>query len=356
MRARGLRLSASLVSGGRQPLPDNFSIQSAHTESLSTAAVAHGDGLLHDARNLMGALGLYCDLLSMPGVLKAEHRHYAEEVRLLGTRSAAMIQQLMERRVQGAAAEPDCPCTGTRGKVVGGDLRGDADGWLARTQSAGALGAKVPLVSLRMIVERCLGLLRRVGCGRSIEVHYGAAASVPVRVPEEAVERILVNLVRNASAALGRADRLPGPLCDGAGKCAEGEGVVSGGNGRAAAEVAGGVIRIGVGMLANRVGDPKPWPFRRVRMVVEDSGCGMSPDELERLLSSHRAPSRGSHGIGFRVVQELVAASDGDLRVMSSPGVGTRVQIEWSIAGGSSPERVERDGELRDHAEGRQSC
>ena len=34
----------------------------------------------------------------MPGVLKPEHRHYAEEVRLLGVRSAAMIQQLMGNR------------------------------------------------------------------------------------------------------------------------------------------------------------------------------------------------------------------------------------------------------------------
>ena len=41
--------------------------------------VAQNEGLLHDARNLMGAIGLYCDLLSMPGVLShPEHHHYAE--------------------------------------------------------------------------------------------------------------------------------------------------------------------------------------------------------------------------------------------------------------------------------------
>jgi hypothetical protein len=62
---------------------------------LPCPAIVYEEGLLHDARNLMGTLGLYCDLLSTPGVLKPEHRHYAEEVRVLGARSVAMIQQLM---------------------------------------------------------------------------------------------------------------------------------------------------------------------------------------------------------------------------------------------------------------------
>jgi hypothetical protein len=58
----------------------------------------------------------------------------------------------------------------------------------------------------------------------------------------------------------------------------------------------------------------------------------MTAEQLERLLLCGRAPVRGSHGIGFRVVRELAIASGGDLRVMSAPGVGTRVQIEWPMA------------------------
>jgi signal transduction histidine kinase len=320
-------------------------------------AVAHGEGLLHDARNLMGALGLYCDLLSMPGVLKPEHRHYAEEVRLLGTRSAAMIQQLMERRIQSVTAVSDCPCLTPRGKTPGYGFGGRGTGWwLTTAEPGGESGAKVQLVSLRIIVERCSGLLRRVASGRPIEIQYGTAASVPVRVPEEAVERILVNLVRNASAALDRLDPASDPASDVAGRIADGKITALAAKEGAAGGVARGAIRIGVGMLVNRVGDPKPWPFRRVRLTVEDAGCGMTPEHLERLLSSQRAPSRGSHGIGFRVVQELVGASNGDLRVMSAAGAGTRVQIEWPIAGGPSPEMVERDDTSCDRVEGRGSC
>jgi signal transduction histidine kinase len=313
------------------------------------------EGLLHDARNLVGALGLYCDLLAVPGVLKPEHRHYAEEMRLLGSRSGALIEHLMERvlpllgeaAADGAGsgagllpAEVGCPA-GVGGRTPGDGWGGDAE-ILAQEVT-------VQPVSLRSVVERCAGLLSRVACGRTIEVCYGPAAAVPVRVAEETVERILVNLVRNAAAALAgyRPSCLPGkdPTGSRAG-AAEGRAM---GNGpgiilpgtrvsvREAgvdglADVTPGTIRIGVGLLMNRVGEVQPWPFRRVRLAVEDSGCGMTQEQLEWLLRGSRAPGRGHHGIGFRVVRELVAASDGELRVMSAPGTGTRVQIEWPMA------------------------
>jgi signal transduction histidine kinase len=308
-----------------------------------------GEGLLHDARNLIGALGLYCDLLSMPGVLKMEHRHYAEEVRLLGARSAEMIQQLMESSVQaqGAAA---CSWL-SNPKPCDADSAAVAEAMLPVLGVVKQTGNVANPVSLRSIVERCSGLLVRVACGKTIEISYGVAAAVPVRIEEEAVERILVNLVRNAAAALAQRELACDPA---AGRGGTGGGEIPGCPGQRSAsaprcsvrETAGdptddetpGSIRIGVGQLANRVGDPKPWPFRRVRLTVEDSGCGMTAEQLERLLAGGRAPSRGSHGIGFRVVRELAAASGGDLRVMSAPGVGTRVQIEWPMAAASSME------------------
>ena len=291
------------------------------------AAVA-GEGLLHDARNLMGALGLYCDLLSMPGVLRPEHNHYPEELRLLGNRSQALIENLMQSVLAQGQADGLCmAAVADQGTGLDSSSQGDA----RRQWLAGDSGDAAKTMGLRSTVERCSGLLSRVAGGRPIEVTYGVAAAVPVRVDEQAVERILVNLVRNAAAALGTgcekagAGTSPGCREDAFGSMRE----------RFSDETdveTPGAIRIGVGSLVNRVGDPKPWPFRRVRLTVEDSGCGMAAEQVERLLCGGRAPSRGSHGIGFRVVRELVAASDGDLRVMSQPGIGTRVQIEWPVA------------------------
>jgi signal transduction histidine kinase len=307
------------------------------------------EGLLHDARNLVGALGLYCDLLAVPGVLKPEHRHYAEEVRLLGSRSGALIEHLMERaipRLGETAAEGAAP-----GAPPPFDMGCPAE-VAARTAEDARVGDgedAVQPVSLRRVVEQCSGLLSRVACGRTIDVSYGPAATVPVRVAEETVERILVNLVRNAAAALaGRPpscclgkDPAGGRVCaaeggavgDGAASVVPGARVsVRESSADGLADVNPGTIRIGVGLLMNRVGEVRPWPFRRVRLAVEDSGCGMTPEQLEWLLRGSRAPARGNHGIGFRVVRELVAVSGGELRAMSAPGTGTRVQIEWPMA------------------------
>jgi len=326
----------SLLRGQVSPLP-GLSCSSSGSET------PQDEGLLHDARNLMGTIGLYCDLLSMPDVLKPEHRHYAEELRMLGTRSGALIQRLMERHVQSPLTQrqsPQGPGTGTAWKA--GAVR-----FLGLTKVHAAEGGPVERpgpwpapVSLRAIIERCLGLLSQVAGGRGIEVSYGTAASFPVAVGEEAVERILVNLVRNSAAAMCGPERSDDPAGGAMGSAVRGRVLEKIADGTA--DETPGAIRIGVGVLINRMEDPRPWPLRRVRLTVEDSGCGMVPEQIERILSGTRAPSRGSHGIGLRVVRELVAASAGELRVMSAPGIGTRVQIEWPASAGLQEDAADR--------------
>jgi signal transduction histidine kinase len=291
------------------------------------AADPVGDkGLSHDAQNLLGAVSLYCDLLSAPGVLKPEHRHYAEELRIVGTRSSALVVRLMH----------PSPAAGLPTRGAGGE------GKPGRPISLAALNTARP-VTLRTIVTRCSGMLGQVAGGRAIEVTYGPAASMPVLVSEETVERVLVNLVRNAAAALeeraeprcGRAGGLQAP-----GRVAT-DSVTLRESWDGTDDETPGAIRIGVGQLVNRVGDPRPWPFRRVRLTVEDSGCGMNPQQLDRVLFAGGEPLRGGRGIGLRVVRELVASSGGQLRAMSAPGVGTRMQIEWPAVVMASWEGVE---------------
>jgi signal transduction histidine kinase len=359
---------AGATGGDRSPLPGSLLARPARRPSLPCPAIVYGEGLLHDARNLMGTLGLYCDLLSTPGVLKPEHRHYAEEVRVLGARSVAMIQQLMEPSLQALGAATCSWPNNPPEAAAGGPAQVVEAGTPGITGSYGTETAASP-ASLRSIVERCSGLLGRVADGKPIEISYGAAASVPVRVEEESVERILINLVRNSAAALGErtAGRNlpanPGGTSAGAPVCDAAQNPASTPRGSVRETVADptadetpGSIRIGVGLLVNRVGDLKPWPFRRVRLTVEDSGCGMPLEQLERLLSGGRAPSRGSHGIGFRVVRELVVASAGDLRIMSAPGVGTRVQIEWPMDAAHPKQATESPGLRGAGGDRRQSC
>jgi signal transduction histidine kinase len=50
--------------------------------------------LLHDARNMVSAIDLYCDLLEESGVLNAPFRHYAGELRIVGGASRRLLEKL----------------------------------------------------------------------------------------------------------------------------------------------------------------------------------------------------------------------------------------------------------------------
>lgn len=299
LHARGVANPPIVPRGSRAPEP---------RQPQFLPSSRGGEGLLHDARNLVGTIGLYCDLLSMPGVLKPEHRQYPEERRLLGARSKSLIDHLMQSlfTLEGTASSPN-------NRLEAADANRPAREWIRKREPDGVpLNAMRP-PSLRSVVERCSGLLTRVANGRPIEIAYGPAAAVPIDVPDEAIERILVNLVRNAAEAVDDRGSVNRRLA--------GEPV----------QKAAGAICIVVGPMVSRVGEHKAWPFQRVRLVVEDTGSGMTLQQLDQLMTGHGARSRG-HGIGFCVVRDLVAASAGEIRVMSEAQVGTRVQIEWPIA------------------------
>jgi phosphoglycerate-specific signal transduction histidine kinase len=217
----------------------------------SSAGVAEGAGLAHDAGNLLSALGLYSELLAMPGVLNEEYREYAAELRLLSERSSAMISRLFQHASEVKAEE------GYR------------------------------LTSLPEVVARCRGLLNRIA-GQPVEVTLGYGSNRLVSVSGEAVERILINLVKNAAAAIGK----------------------------------------NAGSVSVHIGGMEEGREARVVMTVADSGHGMTCAELNS-LGRYEEPSASGHGLRFRVVRELVAMSDGSIAIASAPGEGTRVSVQW---------------------------
>jgi len=63
---------------------------------------------------------------------------------------------------------------------------------------------------------------------------------------------------------------------------------------------------------------------------VQDSGRGMSTDELTHLFERHWQQDRGDRrgiGLGMSIVKALVDAHGGDIHVDSAPGAGTLVQV-----------------------------
>ena len=83
----------------------------AIVETLSNLRAASENlaEVAHDARNMVTALGLYCDLLEEPGVLNPAYQHYGSELRLVATASRRLVEKLVALDAQaglpaGAAA------------------------------------------------------------------------------------------------------------------------------------------------------------------------------------------------------------------------------------------------------------
>ena len=236
--------------------------------AASIAGVAEGAGLAHDAGNLLGALSLYSDLLAMPGVLNEEHREFAAELRMLSDRSWAMINRLVNHSRSGLPAK-----------------------------------VQTEISVLPDVVDRCRGLLSRVA-GRMLDISYGVGAFQPVRVPVEAVERILTNLVKNAAEATPWVGAISIHI-EGVTECAGNSSCCAG------------------------FGDEEEQTRRRVVMTVRDRGCGMDQAAVRRLMQAGGISSASGRGLGFRVVRELVAISGGCLNVESQVDVGTSISAEW---------------------------
>ena len=67
---------------------------------METLATLRSEGeslaeVAHDARNMVTALGLYCDLLEEPGVLATPFTHYGNELRLVAAASRRLVEKLV---------------------------------------------------------------------------------------------------------------------------------------------------------------------------------------------------------------------------------------------------------------------
>ena len=65
-----------------------------------------------------------------------------------------------------------------------------------------------------------------------------------------------------------------------------------------------------------------------IRIVVEDTGCGMTEQELGRAFQDFYSTKSGGTGLGLSIVRRLVTDAGGRLRVETSPGAGSRFIVD----------------------------
>jgi two-component system cell cycle sensor histidine kinase/response regulator CckA len=184
---------------------------------------------------------------------------------------------------------------------------------------AGEEGATVELVDISGIVEDMLELLM-VSVSKHVTVKTDFAKHLPaVRGSSSQVRQIVMNLITNASDAIGDRD-----------------GVIRLSTGRAQISR----HQAALGCLAE--GD-------YVALEVADTGRGMTPEVQARVFDPFFTTKvEGSHGLGLAVVHQIVSALHGSIQVSSAPGTGTTLEILLPSEEPTRPEAGVANGRAQD--------
>jgi signal transduction histidine kinase len=263
------------------------------SQGESLAAVAH------DARNMVTALGLYCDLLEEPGVLAAPYLHYGSELRLVAGASRRLVEKLVALD-QPTASQPsfwrnDAPATGQW------PLGSPSAPRAAQPDLWDALPSE-PMTNLAAELLATRNLLSALA-GPAFAVTLDAqGGALPVRLATEDLTRVLVNLIKNAVEAMP----------------------------------AGG--RIQIGLREETVSGSN-----RLILTVEDNGPGIPPQALEQVFASgfsthaQEAGSGTHRGLGLAIARGIVEAAGGRIRAECRALGGARIVIELPVVESGRP-------------------
>ena len=72
----------------------------------------------------------------------------------------------------------------------------------------------------------------------------------------------------------------------------------------------------------------QPGTAETVELIVADSGCGVSPDDKEKLFLPYFSTKNRGTGLGLAIVSHIVAEHNGQIRVEDNRPMGARFTIE----------------------------
>jgi PAS domain S-box-containing protein len=149
------------------------------------------------------------------------------------------------------------------------------------------------------LVDEMLQLLK-VAVPKDVTVEASLAAALPaVCANPGQLRQIVMNLVTNASEAIG--DK-PGII-----------------------RVSTTAVRVGPDQRGSGAAQLAPGEY--LKLVVSDTGDGMSPEVQSRIFDPFFTTKPSGSGMGLAAVQGIVRNHSGAISVMSSPGNGSRFEI-----------------------------
>jgi signal transduction histidine kinase len=322
MNNTGLIELENLESQSLEPVP--FSVASAslagHSDLRNPLNSETLAALAHDARNLVTALGLYCDLLDEPGVLAPPFVHYRNELRLVAAAGRCLVSKLVvqsERESEvPTAALPGLPATPWLFAAPCGAAPGLFPSAAAGpTRQRSAYGrfddefAVTPITNLaaELLANRnLLAAIAGPGIAVTVDAEGGARA---IQLTAEDLTRILVNLVKNSADAMPRGGRIHISLSE--------------------------IRQTGIGP----VGQPSPAGTpTRLLLAFEDNGPGIPPELLGKVFErgfTTQAPARPGEnwttfhrGLGLAIARSIIESACGRIEAANRPGGGARFSIE----------------------------
>lgn len=264
----------------------------AQTDGTSLTEVAH------EARNMVAALGVYCDLLESPGVLAAQYQHYGSELKMVAAASRRLVDRLAALDNQGTS-------------IVRSDTSLAGDGAIPGALSLAAITKpkvaryleQLPSTLIKDLAWelRANSRLLSALAGPAITITVDATEdALPVRLTSEDFTRILVNLIKNAAEAMPQGGRI---------------------------------------QLTVRACSPGPGEDASVLLNVEDNGPGIAPSALDRIfeagfttrIESGQTTPTMHRGLGLAITRSLIEAAGGRIHAANRDPAGTCFQIELPL-------------------------
>lgn len=158
---------------------------------------------------------------------------------------------------------------------------------------------------VRAIINEILELLRiSLPPNITIQHHYDVRSDVVTADPIE-IYQVLMNVLSNALYAM---------------------------------RFSGGVLTVGLTNLYIEGGDRSRHPNLEqgyyLKLLVRDTGCGMSPATLQKAFDPFFTTKEEEEraGLGLTITRKLILGNNGDITLESEEGNGTTVCIYWPLA------------------------
>ena len=241
-----------------------------HVQKLESIGVLAG-GIAHDFNNLLHVVLANADLARLQLSADSPAGEHIDEVIRATQRAAELTQQLLAYSGRGAVEQRRL------------DLSREV---------------------------REMATLLRTAINKQARLVWDLAPDLPpVVVDPTQVRQVVMNLITNASDALG-----------------ETGGTIT--------------LRTGIGEDSDAGADPAPCVF----LEVADTGCGMDNSTLQRIFDPFFSTKFTGRGLGLAAVMGIVERHEGHIRIRTAPDEGTTFRVLFPAAAGPADAAPSRAG------------